>query len=107
MPMSPLLPGLIALAFFNTFARNSSLSFGVWGLIALLVLTALGRVAVLLAGALADILHRFTMSALLQRTLLERILQRPGARAVPYSPGEAISRFRDDAELAEDAISWT
>src|SRR5258707_967826 len=47
------------------------------------------------------------MSALLQRTLLERILQRPGARAVPYSPGEAISRFRDDAELAEEAISWT
>ena len=105
--LSPLLPGLIALAFFNTLASNSHLGFGVWGLIALLVLTALARVAVLLAGALADILHRFTMSALLQRNLLERILQRPGARAVPYSPGEAISRFRDDTELVEDAISWT
>jgi len=26
---------------------------------------------------------------------------------VPGSPGEAISGFRDDAEIAEDAISWT
>jgi ATP-binding cassette, subfamily B, bacterial len=47
------------------------------------------------------------MSALLRRNMLERILERPGARAVPHSPGEALSRFRDDAELAEDAISWT
>src|SRR5258708_13249927 len=62
---------------------------------------------VLYGGALADVLHRFTMSALLRRNMFERIFERPGARAVPYSPGEAISRFRDDAELAEDAISWT
>ncbi len=107
MHLSPLLPGLIMLAFFNTLARNSHLSFDVWALIVLLVITALGRVLLLLGGALADVLHRFTMSALLRRNLLERILERPGARAVPYSPGEAISRFRDDAELAEDAISWT
>ena len=105
--MSPLIPGLIALAFFNSLAASVHLSFTLWGLIALLVMTALARVMVLLCGALTDILHRFTMSALLRRNMLERILESPGARAVPYSPGEAISRFRDDAELAEDAISWT
>ena len=104
---SPLLPGLIALAFFNELSKSSHLSSGIWALIALLVMTALARVLVLLGGALTDILHRFSMSALLRRNLLERILERPGARAVPDSPGEAISRFRDDAELAEDAISWT
>lgn len=105
--LSPLVPGLIALVFFNILAAHSHLSFALWGLIALLIVTALARVVVLLGGALADILHRFTMSALLRRNMFERILERPGARAVPYSPGEAISRFRDDAELAEDAISWT
>lgn len=105
--MSPLLPGLIALAFFNALSQHSHLSFGVWSLIVLLVMTALARALLLLSGALADIPHRFTMSALLRRNLLERILERPGARAVPASPGEAISSFRDDAELAEDAISWT
>src|SRR6266699_2260120 len=105
--MSPLIPGLIALQFFNTLSANTHLNATLWGLIALLIMTALARVVVLLCGALADILHRFTMSALLRHNMLERILERPGARAVPYSAGEAISRFRDDAELAEDAISWT
>ncbi|HEV2581734.1 MAG TPA: ABC transporter ATP-binding protein [Ktedonobacteraceae bacterium] len=105
--LSPLIPGLIALEFFNTLAASAHLSLALWGLIALLVMTALARVAIFLCGGLADILHRFTMSALLRRNLLERILERPGARAVPYSVGEAISRFRDDAELAEDAISWS
>jgi ATP-binding cassette subfamily B protein len=105
--MSPLIPGLIALAFFNALAKNSHMSFGMWSLIVLLVMTALARVLLLLGGALADIPHRFNMSALLRRNMLERVLQRPGARAVPGSPGEAISRFREDAELAEDAISWT
>ncbi len=105
--MSPLLPGLIALAFFNTLAANIHLNAMLWGLIALLIVTALARVTITLFGALVDNLHRFTMSALLRRNMLERILERPGARAVPYSPGEALSRFRDDADLAEDAISWT
>src|SRR5205807_5259252 len=105
--MSPLIPGLIALQFFNTLSATTHLNATLWGLIALLIMTALARVVVLLGGALADNLHRFTMSALLRRNLLERILERPGARAVPDSTGEAISRFRDDAELVEDAISWT
>ncbi len=105
--ISPLVPGLIAQAFFDTISKNSHLGFGLWSLIVLLIVTALARAVLLLGGALTDIPHRFIMSALLRRNLLERILERPGARAVPDSPGEAISRFRDDAELAEDAISWT
>jgi ATP-binding cassette subfamily B protein len=51
--------------------------------------------------------HRFTMSALIRRNLLECILQKPGANSIPYSVGEAVNCFRDDAEQAEDAISWT
>jgi len=105
--LSPLVPGLIAQAFFNDLPTNSHLGVGLWTLVALLIMTALARVVLILGGILADNLHRFTMSALLRRNLLERILERPGARAVPDSPGEAISRFRDDADLAEDAISWT
>ncbi len=105
--MSPLIPGLIALTFFNTLAASIHLNALLWGLIALLIATALARVMITLCVGLVDNLHRFTMSALLRRNMLERILERPGAKAVPYSPGEALSRFRDDAELAEDAISWT
>src|SRR5712692_6021810 len=105
--LAPVVPGLIAQSFFNNLPKDSHLSSGLWTLIALFIMTALARVMLVFGGILVDSLHRFTMSALLRRNLLERILERPGARAVPGSPGEAISRFRDDAELAEDAISWT
>ncbi len=105
--LSPLVPGLIIREFFDTLSGDSARSWSVGALIALLITTALVRVLVIAGGAIADPLHRFTMSALLRRNLLERVLQRPGARALPDSVGEALSRFRDDAEQAEDSISWT
>ncbi|MHB8598257.1 MAG: ATP-binding cassette domain-containing protein [Ktedonobacteraceae bacterium] len=105
--LSPLIPGLILQQFFNTLPASTHLNPDVWLLVALLVATALARCILMLGGALTDIPHRFIMNSLLQRNLLERILERPGARAVPDSPGEAISRFRDDARQAENAVSWT
>src|SRR5579863_7921583 len=73
--LSPLIPGLIAQAFFNALSTNTHLNSGLLSLIALLVVTALARVVLFLWGALADIPHRFTMSALLRRNMLERILE--------------------------------
>jgi len=46
------------------------------------------------------------MSGLLRRNMLEHLLQRPGAAALPYSVGETLNRFRDDAYDAEDAVDW-
>ncbi len=103
----PLIPGLISREFFDTLTGHARLQVGVGGLIALLIGAALGRMVLVLFGALTDILHRFSMSTLLRRNALERILELPGARALPESPGEAITRFREDATQAEDAISWT
>ncbi|GER89090.1 HlyB/MsbA family ABC transporter [Dictyobacter vulcani] len=50
---------------------------------------------------------RFTMSGFLRRNLLRHVLERPGAYALPYSIGETISRFRDDAYQAEDSVDWS
>src|SRR5262249_34715755 len=105
--VAPVLPGLAARELLDTLSGHAQLGLSVWALIGLLMAIALGRVMLVLGGALADIPHRFSMSALLRRNLLERILELPGARPLPESTGEALSRFRDDAEQAEDAISWT
>lgn len=70
-------------------------------------------IAIVFAKALSTIVVSFTLqrtngafayanAAMLQRNLLRRILQLPGGRALPSSPGEAISRFRDDTE----AVVW-
>jgi ATP-binding cassette subfamily B protein len=105
--VAPVLPGLVARELLDTLTGAAQLGLSVWALIGLLMAIALGRGVLVLGGALADIPHRFSMSALLRRNMLERILELPGARALPESTGEALSRFRDDAEQAEDAISWT
>ena len=39
--------------------------------------------------------------------VLERILERPGARALPASPGEAVSRFRNDVDEIGWFVTWT
>jgi len=105
--LSPLIPGLIIQRFFNIFSTDSGSSQLVWTLIALLAATAIGRGALFISGIWIDQLHRFTMSALLRRNILAAILDRPGAAALNHAPGDVLSRMRDDAQGAEDAISWT
>ena len=98
---------MIVQQFFNRLPQIGHLDTELWLLAALLVATTLARVVLIFMGGWIDALHRFSMNGLLQRNLLECILERPGARAVPSSPGEALSRFRDDTQQAENAISWT
>lgn len=105
--VSPLIPGLIAKEFFDTLTGKGTLNMGLWGLLALTAMTALARIVIIIGGAETDILHRFTMSALIRRNIIESILNKPGAKSIPCSIGEAVNCLRDDAEQAEDSISWT
>ncbi len=105
--MSSLLAGLIARAFFDTLTGQVHLPVGTTGLIVLLVVLAVSRVALWLTTGFVEIILRFTMSGLLRRNLLRHVLDGPEAHALPYSIGETISRFRDDAHQAEDNLDWT
>jgi ATP-binding cassette subfamily B protein len=91
--------GLITQAFFNALGRQSHISMYIWALIILLVLAALGRAIMTWFSARAIVIYIFSIRALLHHNILKRILERPGARAVPGSPGEAISSLRDDTEI--------
>ncbi len=105
--LSALLAGLIVRAFFNTLTGQAPMHATTTGLVLLLVVLAVSRVVVWLIAGFVEILMRFTMSGLLRRNLLQHILSRPGAFALPYSIGETISRFRDDAYQAEDCVDWS
>lgn len=102
----PVLPGLISRTFFNSLTDQVA-GLNIWTIIAMLVGVALARISCIVLGSLTDSKHRFTMSAMLRNNMLRGILQRPGSQAVTCSPGEAVSYFREDAEAAEDIISWT
>ena len=102
-----LLAGQIARAFFDTLTGQAHLPPGTTGLIVLLVVLAVSRVVIWLTAGFVEIILRFTMSGLLRRNLLQHVLKRPGAYALPYTIGEVISRFRDDAYQGEDAVDWS
>ncbi|HVC33411.1 MAG TPA: ABC transporter ATP-binding protein [Chloroflexota bacterium] len=96
-------PGLAAQAFFDHLATSrgglSQLSW-LWWLAALPVLAGLGQIVFFTGCQLTNAPFMLANSALLQKNLFARLLELPGARALPASPGEAISRFRDDVDGA-------
>jgi ATP-binding cassette subfamily B protein len=94
----PQLVGWITYTFFNLLSGEAQVSIGAWGLIALLAAAAIGRAAAIFGDVAVYFTFRYHVAALLRKNLFDHILRRPGARPVPGSPGEAISRFRDDVD---------
>lgn len=105
--ISPLIPGLLAKEFFDSLSGNASVNVGIWGLLVLMIMVTLIRVVFISMGGRVDIVHRFNMSGLIRRNLLQGILDKPGARSLTCSAGEDVNCFRDDADQAENSISWT
>ena len=103
----PLVPGLIVQQVFNAITGNAPAGLGLWTLIALLVGASLVRVAALFAAVAAEMTLHNTTAALLRRNVFGHILHRPGARSLPASAGEAISRFRDDVDIISRFLGWT
>jgi ATP-binding cassette, subfamily B, bacterial len=91
--------GLILQAIFNALPLHQQVNPIIWFWIILLLLVAFLRSTIIYLGSLLAVGIQFRMSALLQHNLLARVLERPGSRAVPGSPGEAISHFRDDTAI--------
>ncbi|UQZ86802.1 putative multidrug resistance ABC transporter ATP-binding/permease protein YheI [Paenibacillus konkukensis] len=105
--LAPIVPGWVTKQFFDTLSGESAYGFGVWSLIALLLAAAIGKSFLIIFGFITDISFRFRIGALLRRNMLKHILKEPGAKAIPCSPGEAISSFRDDVDQVEETISWS
>ena len=62
---------------------------------------------ILIVSEASNILMRLNVSSLLRRNLFAHLLQQPGAKPLPQSPSEAISRFRDDIKTVENLVSST
>ncbi|GIP34419.1 ABC transporter ATP-binding protein [Paenibacillus sp. J2TS4] len=105
--LSPIIPGLLIREFFNRLEQPDGARFTVLAIIALLVAAALAKACFILCGFFIDTVHRFMNGSLVRRNLFAHVLRQPGARSIPCSPGEAISQFRDDADQAENVVSWT
>src|SRR5579859_3211035 len=98
----PLANGLVAQQFFDTLGGGTSagspFSSPVWGLLGLLLIAGVARMISFYGAFGLFVTFEYTLTALLRRNLLGWLMNGPGSRALPGSPGEAVSRFRDDAE---------
>ena len=103
----PLLPGLIVRRALDHLTGAAPVGAGIGTLIALLIGVGLAQALSLFPAVIFDVTLQLTAAALLRRNLFARILARTGARALPASPGEAISRFRDDVHVVHFFLSWT
>ncbi|SDD41369.1 ATP-binding cassette, subfamily B [Paenibacillus sp. UNCCL117] len=105
--LAPIVPGLLTKQFFDELSGHAAYSLGLGSLLVLLLMAALARISFILFGFTTDVQFRFRIGALLRRNVLRHILKEPGARAIPFSPGEAISSFRDDVDQVEESVSWS
>ncbi len=91
------IPGLVIREFFNMLTNNAQTGFGVWTLVAFMFASELTGLAGVLWLTLTNVPFFVHSLTLLRHNLLRHILRRPGASSLPDSPGEAVSRFRNDA----------
>lgn len=102
----PLLNGLIIKAILDGFDKSYRVDENFWNLIAGIIVLYIVRILFTYAGTINYVFYDSSITGLLRQNLLKIILKRPGAKALKISPGEAISRFRDDVEDVSDMFDW-
>ena len=90
------IPGLAMREFFNQLSGDAQVGLSIWTIIALLFASEIGSLLGVYGLFTTNIPFFMNTMTLLRKNLLTHILRRPGASALPDSPGEAISRFRGD-----------
>lgn len=90
------LPAFATAWFFDLLTGDAPASVGIWTLVAMLFGSALGRIGGFFGVVYFNVPFFVHTMTLLRKNMFTHILRRPGASALPDSPGEAVSRFRGD-----------
>ena len=109
----PLVPGIFIRQIFDQLSNRALLTTDaratIWALAAVLIGVAIARSATALAYPFGEKAAMLVTETLMRHNLLRSILGRPGANALPAdsSPGEAVSRLRDDMQHISIFMTWT
>jgi ATP-binding cassette, subfamily B, bacterial len=102
----PVLAGLIGMAFFDSLTDETvgwnvaTLAAAMWGYVAV-------RIMLVFTGMRLHSEFLFRMGAGLRSVMLAWIFSLPGAQPIDETPGEVVSRFRDDVEHTLEAADFT
>ena len=97
--------GLIQREVFDQLTGEASVGFGIWELCAILVAIGVVVFTLFVGGVVLHDYSYFNVAAMLQRNSFSYLMELPAHRSLPSSPGEAVSRFRDDADHVAEYIS--
>jgi ATP-binding cassette subfamily B protein len=100
-----LVPALIAREILNALSGGTEAGLNVETLLALLVVSEAAKMASFYGILAAETTYYHSVFSLVRHNLFARLLQRPGAAALPISGGETVSRFRDDVGTIQDFLS--
>ena len=100
----PLVHGWLAKLFFDLLDDRGPAGLTLVGVVALTVLATLGDVGQIYGNVFSGELLGIRLWGLLQRNLMARILDLPGAACVPGTVGEALSVYNDDVETLNDMV---
>jgi len=89
-------PGFVMREFFDMLTGDAAANWNIWTLVAFLVACQLGVLGGVFGLINTNVPFFANTMTLLRKNLLTHILRRPGANALPDSPGEAMSRFGGD-----------
>ena len=103
----PLVSGLIVRQIFNQLSgADTQAGFNLRTLFGLLVGGAVFNQLFVATAVTSEVSMHIIIETLLRKNLLRRILEYPGARPLPGSTGEAISRLRDDVSDVPSLLTW-
>lgn len=91
-------PALVTREFFNVLTNDAPVRFDLWALVALLAMSGLAEIVVRFGVSWTRATFQFTAMALMRLNIFRHVLRQPGARPMPTSPGESISRFGGDLD---------
>ena len=98
--------GLLEREFFNALTGDALLGWQPWVWALLVVGSAIFRSGLILTDMYMFFRWSFSSAAVMRKNMFEHILNQPGAKALPGSTGEAVSRFRGDAEEVGNFTAW-
>lgn len=102
----PIVAGLIAAAFFDSLTDQGA-GVNMVTIVVAMWAWALARIAVLFVAMRTHSSVLFRAGASMRGNMLAWIYSLPGAQGVAESPGEVVSRFRDDVEHTLEAYDFT
>ena len=95
---APLLTGLLTGWFFDALTGHGPLGLNVWTVVAIFAAEGVLLFGLFASGLLIWFTYYFTVQSLLRRNLFNWVMRGPGTHRLPDSPGEAMSRFREDVD---------